>query len=281
MEHLDRQNVVKLRVTFIDEEVKFLRYTFKMADCCDLESQWINYFPKNKEEYNHFLKEKDFTGIQELEFFKHRIGESVKLLEIRPDDIEFDGYFFKIYERVENICDDMGDFEPVGRSITINMWSNPGLEISHYDSYLKSNFFKEHGFFGENGLELITVKFILDRLTGNPDLKYKNISTDSERPLNIKVSECLFNDGYFNLENRCSSKKITIVFSKVYLFFTVIERDFYKEIFEEIKFRNNLVEIVDNGEEFRIETGMDCKSCQTKHLNRVVYSGDDITLEIV
>uniref|UniRef100_A0A0N5BTH8 F-box domain-containing protein n=1 Tax=Strongyloides papillosus TaxID=174720 RepID=A0A0N5BTH8_STREA len=318
IERLDRPKVDELEVVCDREKVGYFRYSFKKLDLPNSVSRWKNYSPENEEQYKSFLKERDFAEIKKLKFLKcwapesnevlinmprgtgsynYLVNDWVEMVEINPnkilevisdeilvinpDEFEFDGYFLKISKNAEVLYDDIGNnnFEMV--SITIEASSNPDWGTPYYDSLLESNFLKQHGFFEEDGSEIIAVKLVMGRLTGSPNLNYNNICTESTGILHVDISKCLFNYNYFNFEGRCNSKEIWLHFRGGYSSSTVMEKNFYKEIFDEVKFKNNLVDIYDGDEGYRIETAMYCQKCKTKHLNRVVMSTSGDVAEII
>uniref|UniRef100_A0A0N5B771 F-box domain-containing protein n=1 Tax=Strongyloides papillosus TaxID=174720 RepID=A0A0N5B771_STREA len=273
MEHLDKPKVGELMIFCGHEKVKRLYYTLKHQNPHLFIANWKCYTPKNNEQYNRFLKERDFTEVKELRFHNHDKFETVRIVEHRPHENEFDGHFFHIRYSEKYVFNDLETTYTIGISSTTD-WRR-----LYYDSYMKSNFLQEKGFFEENGTKLIATKLVVDCLIGNTNLMYNSISTDSERLLHMEISRSIFNYNYFNFEGRCKSEKILIIFELDS--FSDLERNFYSNIFDKVKFGNNLVEINDDYEECRIGTAMVCQKCKAKHLNCIVFSKDDHQLKII
>uniref|UniRef100_A0A0N5B770 F-box domain-containing protein n=1 Tax=Strongyloides papillosus TaxID=174720 RepID=A0A0N5B770_STREA len=286
IEHLDRPKLGELEVICKRGKVKRLDYTLKNSNSHILETQRKIYFAKNKEQYNRFLKERDFTEVERLELFKewicdcsaneyykHIKKENVVLLEINPHEFEFDGYHFNICEDVETIGDITFDQYGVERRfITIGTLSDAGWRKICYDSCIKPNSLQELGFFEENGSKLIAVKLVMAHLTSNPNFNYNNVSTDRERPLHMEISECLFKYNYFNFEGRCNRKEIYFIFGLDFPSFSDFEKNFYREIFDKVKFGNNFEEFNGDFGSWLIETTMNCRKCGKKHLNRALFA---------
>uniref|UniRef100_A0A0K0EVS5 F-box domain-containing protein n=1 Tax=Strongyloides venezuelensis TaxID=75913 RepID=A0A0K0EVS5_STRVS len=251
LEHLDRPKVGELMIFCGHEKVKRLYYTLKRQNPHLFIANWKCYTPKNNEQYNRFLKERDFTEVKEIRFHNHDKFETVRIVEYRSHENKFDGHFFHIRYSEKYVFNDLETTYTIGIS-SITDWRR-----LYYDSYIKSNFLQEKGFFKENGSKLIATKLVVDCLIGNPNLRYNNISTESGKVLHKEISKSIFNYNYFNFEGRCSEKKISIIFELDS--FSDLERNFYRDIFDKVKPENNLVEISDDYEEYRIETAMICQ----------------------
>uniref|UniRef100_A0A0K0EVS4 F-box domain-containing protein n=1 Tax=Strongyloides venezuelensis TaxID=75913 RepID=A0A0K0EVS4_STRVS len=301
IEHMDRPKVRELKVVCRHGEVRFLDYIIKKHSYLFIEPQDVICFFKSKKQYDRFLKERDFTEIEKLELFKEWTycpanegykyirNEYIEIMEVNADEIECDEYYFKISEDgydEDSIAFDQYSLEK--RFITIETVSDASWKKLCYDLCIKSDSLRDHGFFEKNGSALIAVKLVMCRLTGNPNFNYINVSTNDERPLHMDILECLFKCNYFNFEGRCNRKQIYFIF-ELDAFFNEFERNFYYEIFNKVKFANNLEEFeetfnFENGEhlgDFSIETLMNCQKCGTEHLNKIYFSESDSTLEII
>uniref|UniRef100_A0A0N5BFY0 DUF5067 domain-containing protein n=1 Tax=Strongyloides papillosus TaxID=174720 RepID=A0A0N5BFY0_STREA len=228
----------------------------------------------NDSEYQDFLEEKDFSEVEIFQLLNNETNESVNITENDPPYDGFDLYYFRIDGDKETFLD-LG-FE--GTCYNIEMKSNTNMKTPYYDSYLKS--LREMGFFENNGSKLIAVKIIMDRLTGNSNLKYNGISVDSERPLHMDISECLFKYNFFNFESRCNGRDIYIAFD-LDSTFTILEKNFYSELMEKVNSRNYSMEKIDDDKEYFIEISMNCQKCKKEHSNRITFYRNNNILEII
>uniref|UniRef100_A0A0K0G470 F-box domain-containing protein n=1 Tax=Strongyloides venezuelensis TaxID=75913 RepID=A0A0K0G470_STRVS len=271
--NLDRPKISSLKINFDNGEIQHLHYQFKTSDSFNFESEWKHYVPKDEEQYNRFLKERDFTEIEKLSFFYNEINERVWVSELNQHENEFYGYLFNIYEDNYDNVIEMSD-------ITIEMSSNRDRRMLWYDPYTKLYVLEEMASLGNNRSKIIAVNFVMDYLTGSPSFGFDSDLIVSEGPLQRDIAAYLLEYGYFDFKGRCSREKIKFNFYQNNDSF-ILETDFYKELFGEIKFKNNLVEINDDDDSFSIETAMDCRICRTRHINRVSFSQFEGIIEII
>uniref|UniRef100_A0A0N5BFY1 F-box domain-containing protein n=1 Tax=Strongyloides papillosus TaxID=174720 RepID=A0A0N5BFY1_STREA len=272
-ENLDRPKITDLAISFDGRVIQHLHYKFKTGNSFNLKSRWKHYVPESEEQHNCFLKERNFTEIEELLFFDDEINECVRVSELNPHQNGFDGYLFQIY-------DDNGNNGIEMREVIVRVSSNIGRKMFWYDSYLELDAIEELANSEINRSKTIAVNFVIDYLTGSPSFGYDNDLIVSEEPLFMDIAAYLLEYGYFDFEGRCNRKKIKFNFFHD-IDFTILEEDFNKYLFDEIKSKSNLVEINDEDDEFSIKTTMDCQICRTKHINRVFLSQFEGIIEII
>uniref|UniRef100_A0A0N5BKH6 F-box domain-containing protein n=1 Tax=Strongyloides papillosus TaxID=174720 RepID=A0A0N5BKH6_STREA len=270
IQSLDRPKVNNLRIFHDKDRIFRSEYGLKSTENTlrNVTLKTVEF--SNNDEYENFLRDKDFTKIKRL-LLKNVSNGGFIVVEDDSDSSE-DAYIYDFHFVFPT------ETSSLFNNIRTRVFSTRELEIPYNSNLLREQSLRKWGIFEESELRLVAKKIIMDVLTGNPLLEHKNISTDFTKPIFIQITNRLYELGVFNLENVCNRKQY-ILFFHLTIKFNVLEQEFYSEFFDKIKFGKNLVVEISRIK-YSIGNSIKCSKCDTKHENSLIYHKDIRGLEI-
>uniref|UniRef100_A0A0N5BKI7 PLAT domain-containing protein n=1 Tax=Strongyloides papillosus TaxID=174720 RepID=A0A0N5BKI7_STREA len=255
---MDRPKVNSLEIYY--DEIKISRVDFRLMHAGEIVESKKSVEFSSEDEYDIFLNNIDLTAIKELRLENLSNEEYISVRYGNNPDGGFYTYDFFV-----GLAD--GKLEWIYLSTRVK--SSGGYGIINDGNLLRNESLRELRLFRRNGPRSVIKGIIAGILIGNPMSNNWHNYVLTCPPLDMEITNHLFEHGIFNPENACSRKPFKLLFNEVYKF-SGIRKKFYREIFDIVKFDNYLVK-KNTRYEFSIKSSMKCSKCGVKHENSIIY----------
>uniref|UniRef100_A0A0N5BQE3 F-box domain-containing protein n=1 Tax=Strongyloides papillosus TaxID=174720 RepID=A0A0N5BQE3_STREA len=260
IEKLDRPKIDCLKVCYGDNKILGADYDFKRTENLLTHGGLKHVEFSNDSEYENFLKDRDLTKIKELILLDIENGGVIMVYD--------SSFIIGIISRYDFTIS-LSNGTLFSTRLNVSISSTKKLGIPYTGKVLRKESLRKMGLFERGGSHLVIKKVIMDIITGDPMLEYQSASSDTTEPIFIHITNHLCDLGFLNIKNRCDGKQFKLCFFGSDKFDN-LEKEFYRKLFDKIKFGNDLV-VEDNHERYYILNFINCPRCGTQHKNFILY----------